>query len=114
MNFTLMKLITLKDEQNDGRHASQDGVECKLDLEKVLDVLTQYLSYNSVQTKVAVLRWIHHLYTNLEEEMDNHVIDLLFPALTRTLSDSADEVVQQCLIVIADIIKIKGKKSNSN
>ncbi|XP_065168926.1 protein VAC14 homolog isoform X2 [Atheta coriaria] len=107
VNFTLMKLITLKDEQNDGRHASQDGVVCKLDLEKVLDVLTQYLSYNSVQTKVAVLRWIHHLYTNLEEEMDSHVIDLLFPALTRTLSDSADEVVQQCLIVIADIIKIK-------
>lgn len=31
-------------------------------------------------------------------------IDLLFPVLQRTLSDPADEVVQQCLVVIAEVI----------
>lgn len=31
-------------------------------------------------------------------------IDILFPALQRTLSDPADEVVQQCLVVIAEVI----------
>lgn len=31
-------------------------------------------------------------------------IDLLFPALQRTLSDEADQVVQQCLVVIAEVI----------
>lgn len=31
-------------------------------------------------------------------------IDKLFPALQKTLSDSSDEVVQQCLAVIAKVI----------
>lgn len=31
-------------------------------------------------------------------------IDKLFPALQRALSDSSDEVVQQCLVVIAEVI----------
>lgn len=31
-------------------------------------------------------------------------IDVLFPVLQRTLSDPADEVVQQCLVVIAEVI----------
>lgn len=31
-------------------------------------------------------------------------IDILFPALQRTLSDPADEVVQQCLVVVAEVI----------
>lgn len=31
-------------------------------------------------------------------------IDTLFPALQRTLSDEADEVVQQCLVVLAEVI----------
>lgn len=31
-------------------------------------------------------------------------IDILFPALQRTLSDPADEVVQQCLVVIAEVV----------
>lgn len=35
--------------------------------------------------------------------MVNH-IDVLFPALLQALSDPADEVVQQCLVVIAEVI----------
>ena len=35
--------------------------------------------------------------------MVNH-IDVLFPALQRTLADEADQVVQQCLVVIAEVI----------
>lgn len=31
-------------------------------------------------------------------------IDILFPALQRTLSDESDQVVQQCLVVIAEVI----------
>lgn len=31
-------------------------------------------------------------------------IDVLFPALQRTLADEADQVVQQCLVVIAEVI----------
>lgn len=38
---------------------------CELDLPSVVDVLTQYIMHNSVQTKVAVLRWIHDLYIKI-------------------------------------------------
>ena len=41
----------------------------KLDLPSVVDVLTQYIMHNSIQTKVAVLKWIHDLYTKLPEEV---------------------------------------------
>lgn len=41
-------------------------------------------------------------------------IDLLFPALQRTLSDEADQVVQQCLVVIAEVISPpKSEKGDS-
>lgn len=40
-------------------------------------------------------------------------IDLLFPALQRTLSDEADEVVQQCLVVLAEVISSPEKQNAS-
>ena len=52
-----LSLATGNDKEND------------VDFPSVVDVLTQYLLHNSVQTKVAVLRWIHHLYTKLPEEV---------------------------------------------
>lgn len=45
--------------------------------------------------------------------MANH-IDILFPALQRTLSDEADQVVQQCLVVIAEIISAPDFKNASS
>lgn len=47
-----------------------DAEKYDLNLPSVVDVLTQYLLHNSVQTKVAVLRWIHHLYTKLPHKVD--------------------------------------------
>ncbi|XP_017778884.1 PREDICTED: protein VAC14 homolog isoform X2 [Nicrophorus vespilloides] len=104
VNFALLKLVeskeckvgdTSKDEENNGKHS--------LSIESILNVLTQNLLHNSVQTKVAVLKWIHHLYTRIPKQMYDY-IDVLFPALLRTFSDPADEVVQQCLVVIAEVI----------
>ncbi|KAJ3649921.1 hypothetical protein Zmor_021637 [Zophobas morio] len=104
VNFTLMKLIAVHGEENNVRvNSSGEETISKLDLPSVVDVLTQYIMHNSIQTKVAVLKWIHDLYTKLPEEMVNH-IDVLFPALQRTLADEADQVVQQCLVVIAEVI----------
>ena len=62
--------------------------------------------HTSVPTKVAVLKWIHHFFTNISEKMFHHIDDL-FPVLMRTLSDSSDEVVQQNLVVLAEIIGSK-------
>lgn len=44
--------------------------------------------------------------------MVNH-IDVLFPALQRTLADEADQVVQQCLVVIAEVISSPVTKKSS-
>lgn len=66
--------------------------------------------HTSVQTKVAVLKWIHHLFTNISDKMFHHLDDL-FPVLMRTLSDSSDEVVQQNLVVLAEIIGSKYPES---
>ncbi|XP_060518778.1 protein VAC14 homolog isoform X2 [Cylas formicarius] len=108
VNFTLMKLIALQ-ETDQGKQVNIRPRDCAenipydIDLPSVIDVLTQYVLHNSIQTKVAVLKWIHDLYLKLPTEMDEY-IDILFPALQRTLSDQSDQVVQQCLVVIAEII----------
>lgn len=41
-------------------------------------------------------------------------IDKLFPALQKTLSDSSDEVVQQCLAVIAKVISSSVEPTNND
>lgn len=41
-------------------------------------------------------------------------IDVLFPALQKTLSDESDQVVQQCLVVIAEVISLPKTKSTSD
>lgn len=108
-----------------------------LDLDSVMKVLQQYLIQGSVDTKVAVLKWIHHLFTQAENEVHyrhqimkmielfeiivNNFLPLqmsthansLFPVLFETLSNNSDEVVIQGLTVLAEIVnstnKSKGK-----
>lgn len=45
-----------------------------LELDSIMKVLQEYLIHsaaNSVDTKVAVLKWIHHLFTQAENEVVN-------------------------------------------
>lgn len=72
VNFTLMKLVALQDEEGDRalrQNTTGDSEGNQLNLRNVLDVLTQYLMHNSVQTKVAVLQWIHHLHIKLPNQV---------------------------------------------
>ncbi|KAL3288363.1 hypothetical protein HHI36_002811 [Cryptolaemus montrouzieri] len=105
INFTLMKLLSLQGENMEDAEVrpETDKVEAKIELTSVVSVLTQFIMHNSIQTKVAVLKWIHDLYIKIPNQMVQH-IDTIFPALQRTLSDQSDEVVQQCLVVIAEVI----------
>jgi vacuole morphology and inheritance protein 14 len=113
VNFTLMKLIAVHGDESSARvNQIVNASTNQLDLPSVVDVLTQFIMHNSIQTKVAVLKWIHDLYTKLPDEMINH-IDVLFPALQHTLSDEADQVVQQCLVVIAEVISSPVAKRSS-
>lgn len=92
MNKKLFELVSSSDNAKD------------LDLNSVMEVLRQYLAHSSVNTKVAVLRWIHHLFTEIHDEMADHAV-VLFPVLLSVLSDGADEVVLQGLEVLAEIVK---------
>lgn len=103
VNNSLLKLIIPKNEET--------SVADSLDLSSIIEVLTKYLMMQQipVQTKVAVLKWIYHLLTNLPDKMRLH-IESLFPVLMKSLSDHSEEVVQQTLVVMAELI---GTKSTS-
>ncbi|XP_017076904.2 protein VAC14 homolog [Drosophila eugracilis] len=75
----------------------------KIDLRSIMDVLSQYLTHNSMHTKIAVLKWIHHLFTNFPNEMSEHASNLNNNLLL-TLADNSDEVVLQSLSVLAEIV----------
>lgn len=61
VNLNMFELISSKEEKE---RAFQ-----YLDLDSVMKVLQQYLIQGSVDTKVAVLQWIHHLFTQAENEV---------------------------------------------
>ncbi|XP_076546294.1 protein VAC14 homolog isoform X1 [Osmia lignaria lignaria] len=103
VSITFLNFLSLDSSQNRSLAES-------LDLSSVVEVLTKHLMYMSVQTKVAVLKWIHHLFINIPHKMFNH-IENLFPILMKSLSDNSDEVVQQTLVVMAEIISSKSPKA---
>ena len=107
VNSSLFKLIISKSEDS--------SVGDSLDLASIVEVLTKHLmlQHIPVQTKVAVLKWIYHLLTNLPEKMYLH-IEELFPVLMKVLSDNSEEVVQQTLVVMAELIDSKSASSAEN
>lgn len=83
---------------------SLEGALANLDLEPVMEVLKMYCVHDSVNTKVNALRWIHHLFSEAQNEISDHASKLL-PVLLNILNDVSDEVVLEGLTVIADIVK---------
>lgn len=63
----------------------------KLDLMAMVQVLHNNLDFESVLTRVAVLRWIHHLYQKMPSRVFPHMEEL-FPNLLKLLSDVSDDV----------------------
>ncbi|KAF7408581.1 hypothetical protein HZH66_003118 [Vespula vulgaris] len=126
VNANLMKLIIMENSDvsnkvlinesniNSTKEAKDSSQSCSLaeslDLSSLVEVLIKHLMYMSVQTKVAVLKWLHHLFTNIPHKMFDH-IEVLFPILMRSLSDNSDDVVQQTLVVMAEIISSKSPEA---
>lgn len=68
VNINMFELISSKDEkENSFKH---------LELDSVMKVLQEYLIHSSVDTKVAVLKWIHHLFTQAENEVNSISISI--------------------------------------
>lgn len=64
VNMNMMELVSAKE-----RHLRGTCDLAQLNLDATLKVLRLYLGHNSVKTKVAVLKWIHHLFTEAREDV---------------------------------------------
>lgn len=95
VNESLLQLITSKENQEENMK--------KVNMNKTMNVFRQYLNSNSVQTKVAVLKGLQKLFTELPNEMSEEAA-LLFPVLLTVLSDNSDEVILPALAVLAEIV----------
>jgi vacuole morphology and inheritance protein 14 len=105
-------MYCISDQENDIRTAAKEANHSLLnlvrtttkefDLGPLLKTLTIELLSPQVTTRVASLSWINMLHEKDPLEMNRFISDLL-PALLKTLSDSADEVVLINLQVLARI-----------
>lgn len=95
VNESLLQLITSKENQEENMK--------KVNMSKIMNVYRQYLSSNSVQTKVAVLKGLQQLFTQLPNEISAEA-PALFPVLLLVLSDNSDEVILPALAVLAEIV----------
>nr|XP_057906250.1 protein VAC14 homolog [Doryrhamphus excisus] len=84
--------------------ASTDRSQVTLDLDGIVQVLDRHLHDTStgMMTRIAVLKWLYHLYIKTPRKMFRHT-DSLFPMLLKTLSDESDEVILKDLEVLAEI-----------
>ncbi|XP_070616713.1 protein VAC14 homolog [Erythrolamprus reginae] len=75
-----------------------------LNLDGIVQVLDCHLhdSTTGMMTRIAVLKWLYHLYIKTPRKMFRHT-DSLFPILLKTLSDDSDEVILKDLEVLAEI-----------
>ncbi|XP_072013786.1 protein VAC14 homolog isoform X2 [Amphiura filiformis] len=108
VNQNLMRLITKDDDKDDDEEteAKTTGplmVSVKFEIAAMVEVLTRYLNHESMQTRIAVLKWIYHLHMKTPKKIFQHVEEV-FPVLISTLSDPSDEVVLLDLEVLAEII----------
>lgn len=83
---------------------SADRPLVTLDLDGIVQVLDRHLhdSSTGMMTRIAVLKWVYHLYIKTPRKMFRHT-DSLFPMLLKTLSDESDEVILKDLEVLAEI-----------
>ncbi|XP_073911807.1 protein VAC14 homolog isoform X4 [Castor canadensis] len=84
--------------------ASTDRAPVTLHLDGIVQVLNCHLKDMTIgmMTRIAVLKWLYHLYIKTPRKMFRHT-DSLFPILLQTLSDESDEVVLKDLEVLAEI-----------
>ncbi|KAL7862863.1 hypothetical protein SRHO_G00118470 [Serrasalmus rhombeus] len=115
---------------NDSLNASQDSgglinisfftppserTQVTLDLDGIVQVLDRHLhdSSTGMMTRIAVLKWLYHLYIKTPRKMFRHT-DSLFPMLLKTLSDESDEVILKDLEVLAEIASSPAGQTESS
>eukprot|EP01137_Pigoraptor_chileana_P023157 Opistho-2@89009 len=82
--------------------ATPDAPPTNFSLGPTVNVLALQLLHESVETRIAALRWILMLHVKARRKIFA-LADEMFPALLKTLSDPADKVVLLDLEVLAEI-----------
>ncbi|KAK2085423.1 hypothetical protein P7K49_036723 [Saguinus oedipus] len=108
MNFSSQGILPAQETygtERKGRSSAGDtpGTErapVTLHLDGIVQVLNCHLSDTAIgmMTRIAVLKWLYHLYIKTPRKMFRHT-DSLFPILLQTLSDESDEAACQMLTV---------------
>lgn len=75
-------------------------------LDRLLDVVIQQFVNRSVPTRLSALNWILRLHERAPDELFVFM-DLLYPVLLKTLTDSAEDVVSLDLEVLAKLTRDK-------
>ena len=70
---------------------SESDADKQLDLMSLVQVLHNHLEFDAVQTRIASLRWLHHLYKEMPDKVFPYLAEL-FQNLLKLLSDSYDDV----------------------
>uniref|UniRef100_A0ACB8EAS4 PtdIns(3,5)P(2) sythesis regulation factor n=1 Tax=Sphaerodactylus townsendi TaxID=933632 RepID=A0ACB8EAS4_9SAUR len=72
--------------------SSTERIQVTLNLDGIVQVLDCHLHDPAIgmMTRIAVLKWLYHLYIKTPRKMFRHT-DSLFPILLKTLSDESDE-----------------------
>ncbi|XP_072925801.1 protein VAC14 homolog isoform X2 [Hemitrygon akajei] len=94
----------LATSNNSGACVIIDCSQETLDLDGIVMVLDRHLhdTVTGMMTRIAILKWLYHLYIKTPRKMFWHT-DGLFPMLLKTLSDESDEVILKDLEVLAEI-----------
>uniref|UniRef100_A0A8C7KQU4 Protein VAC14 homolog n=1 Tax=Oncorhynchus kisutch TaxID=8019 RepID=A0A8C7KQU4_ONCKI len=113
-NHSLMKLVTPEDDEDEEETGSGDIVQIGL-YDKDVQVLDRHLhdASTGMMTRIAVLKWLYHLYIKTPRKMFRHT-DSLFPMLLKTLSDESDEVILKDLEVLAEIASSPAGQTDSS
>ncbi|XP_076878203.1 protein VAC14 homolog isoform X2 [Brachyhypopomus gauderio] len=92
-----------------------DRTQVTLDLDGIVQVLDRHLrdSSTGMMTRIAVLKWLYHLYIKTPRKMFRHT-DSLFPMLLKSLSDESDEVILKDLEVLAEIASSPAGQTDSS
>ncbi|KJE95353.1 HEAT repeat-containing protein [Capsaspora owczarzaki ATCC 30864] len=115
VNKALMKLISDTEEEISTRESQASGSKeepADDHINATVDVLTHQFINESVETRVAALRWILMLHSKAPKKIVA-LVEELFPALLKTLSDFSDKVVLLDLEVLAEITSYSPNENRS-
>ena len=112
LNQSLMEVVSREEQHREQTPADNTSLEdhkqvIPFDFSSIVEVLVRELKKgenNSTASKLACLRWIHHLHMKVPHKIAPHLEESIFPVLLQTLLDPSQEVAVLDLEVLAHVL----------